>query len=91
MDPDTLKKVNKGDYKMKTLNLLPSGRNGVIKSLKGGKGFLSRITSMGFTPSSKVTVIRNAEKGPLLVHLRDSFIALGRKEASRIEVTEVTE
>ena len=76
---------------MKTLNLLSSGRSGIVRSLNGGKGFLSRISSMGFTPSSKIHVIRNCRKGPLLVYLRDTVIAVGRKEASKIEVAEVAE
>ena len=73
---------------MKTLDLLAAGKNGFVKSLNGGKRYLSRITAMGFTSDASVTVIRNSRKGPLIVYLRDTEVALGRREASGVEIAE---
>lgn len=41
---------------------------------------------MGFTPGVEVTMVQNYRHGPLLVSLRDTRLALGRGEASKILV-----
>ncbi len=73
---------------MKSLDEISDGKKGKIASLGGGGGFLSRITAMGFTPGTVVKVVRNGSRGPLIVELRDSEIAIGRGEASKILIRE---
>jgi ferrous iron transport protein A len=41
---------------------------------------------MGFVPGTEVTMLQGAGRGPILVYLRDTQVALGRGEASRIVV-----
>ena len=74
---------------MKSLDSLHTGERGVISSLEGGEKFLSRATAMGFTPDTDVSVIRNGRRGPLIVSLRDTEVAIGRGEAEKISVREV--
>lgn len=74
---------------MKRLDLLAAGSGGVIESLRGGESFLGRITAMGFTPETEVQVLRNGKRGPLLVGVRDTEVALGRGEAAKVYVREV--
>ena len=76
---------------MKSLDHLPSGRKAVIQSLEGGGRFLSRITAMGFTPETPVSVIRNGLGGPLIVGIRDTEVAIGRGEAAKIKIKEAAE
>ena len=73
---------------MKSLDRIPSGSRGVISALRGGELFLSRITAMGFTPETDISVIRNGRRGPLIVSLRDTEVAIGRGEAAKISIRE---
>jgi ferrous iron transport protein A len=41
---------------------------------------------MGVTPGAEVTVIQNYHRGPMLIEVRDTRVALGRGEALKIEV-----
>jgi Fe2+ transport system protein FeoA len=63
-----------------------SGQLVQISSLAGGRQFLSRLASLGFTPGAKLQVIQNYGHGPIIVRLRDTRVALGRGEAERILV-----
>jgi ferrous iron transport protein B len=72
---------------MQQLIELESGKKAVIRKLEGGHAILSRLAALGFTPGAAVTMIRNGDRGPLLISLRASQIALGRGEAAHILVT----
>ncbi len=54
--------------------------------MKGGHQFLSRLASLGFTPGARLTVVQNFGRGPIIVNLRDTRVALGRGEADKILV-----
>ena len=41
---------------------------------------------MGFTPGARLRVIQNRGRGPLIVAVRDTRVALGRGEAEKILV-----
>jgi Fe2+ transport system protein FeoA len=50
-------------------------------------GFTKRLSDLGLTPGTKVTVVKSAPfKGPLEVTVRGSRLAIGRGMASRILV-----
>ncbi|MGC8633587.1 MAG: FeoA family protein [Candidatus Limnocylindrales bacterium] len=65
---------------------LPAGAHGVVSGLRGGTGFLSRMTALGFTVGAPIRVMQNYGRGPLIALVRDSRIALGRREAGRVLV-----
>jgi ferrous iron transport protein A len=69
-----------------SLAALSVGERGVVVKLTGGRGLLSRITSLGFTPGAEVTVVQNFGRGPIIARVRDARIALGRGEANKIQV-----
>ncbi len=73
-----------------TLNELKEKSEAVVSSLKGDSRFLSRITSIGLTPGSRLSVIKNDRNRPVLIYARDTMIALNRKECEGIEVSEVS-
>lgn len=68
------------------LSELRKGEMAQIESMKGGHQFLSRLASLGFTPGAYLTIVQNFGHGPIIVKLRDTRVALGRGEASKILV-----
>ncbi len=60
--------------------------SGIIQELRGGAGFRSRLAALGFTPGIAVTMLQNRGHGPVIVNVRDTKIALGRGEATKILV-----
>ena len=63
---------------------LETGQQGMVRRLGGGKGFISRLAAMGFTPGAPVTMIRRQGDGPILVSLRGAKVAIGFMEAEKI-------
>lgn len=70
------------------LEQLASGTRAVVSELRGGRGFASRLAGMGISVGCQIEVLQNPAHGPLLVLVRDTRIALGRGEASKILVRE---
>ncbi|HAL60791.1 MAG TPA: ferrous iron transport protein A [Chloroflexi bacterium] len=71
-------------------NLAP-GQVGVVKRLAGGWGMVSRLAAFGFTPDAKVEMVQNFGRGPIIVMVRGTRIALGRGEAQKIIVSPIVE
>jgi ferrous iron transport protein A len=70
-----------------TLSNLAPGEVGVVHRLTGGWGFMSRLSTLGFTPGATLTMVQNFGHGPLIVSIRGTRIALGRGEAAKVYVT----
>lgn len=68
------------------LSSLKSGERGVVHQLHGGEGFAVRVTVLGFTVGAEVTMIQNYGRGPVIVAVRDTQVALGRGEALKVLV-----
>jgi len=69
------------------LSTLEKGQGGVVRHLRGGKTFVSRMVAFGFTVGAEVTVIQKRQPhGPLVVMVRGTRVALGYGEASKVEV-----
>jgi ferrous iron transport protein A len=67
-----------------------AGRRYLVQQLRGGKDFVSRMTSLGFTEGVEVQVIQNYGHGPLIALVRGARVALGRGEALKVLVEEVS-
>jgi ferrous iron transport protein A len=72
--------------KLCPLTGLHVAESGIIQELGGGVDFRSRVAALGFTPGVEIRMLQNRGHGPVLVTLRDTRIALGRGEASKILV-----
>lgn len=72
--------------KCRQLSTVRTGETVQIHSLEGGRHFLSRLASLGFTPGASLRVVQNYGHGPIIVTLRETRIALGRGEAGKIMV-----
>jgi ferrous iron transport protein A len=68
------------------LSTVRSGERVHIRQIEGGRTFLSRLATLGFTPGARLRVVQNFGRGPIIVALRDTRVALGRGEASKILV-----
>ncbi len=70
----------------KPLNGLKAGEHGVVVQLGGGGQVNGRLTSLGMTPGVEVDMLQNFGRGPLMVLVRGTRVALGRGEARNILV-----
>lgn len=68
------------------LTQLDTHQKGPVAELRGGRGFVSRLATLGFTPGAPLKMVQNFGFGPIIVLVRDTRIALGRGEASKIWV-----
>jgi ferrous iron transport protein A len=74
------------DAGLTTLAELTTGSVGVVTRLGGGTAFRSRLMALGFATGTEVTVVQNTGRGPLMVSVLGSQIALGRGEAGKVLV-----
>lgn len=58
-----------------------------ISAIRGDERFVSRISAMGVTTGATVRIIRNGFGTPLLIHARDTLIAVSKREAGKIFAT----
>jgi len=72
------------------LSALRPHQRGVVTDLIGGRGLRSRMASLGFTPGVEVTMVQNFGRGPLIVLVRGTRVALGRGEANKVRVRMVS-
>ncbi|HIQ10434.1 MAG TPA: ferrous iron transport protein A [Pyrodictium sp.] len=70
---------------MVPLSLLPTGSRARIVDIRGGYGFRRKLFEMGLTPDTIVEVLANS-RGPILVRVRGTVIAIGRGMAHKILV-----
>lgn len=71
---------------MVELTKLKKEENATIVELTGGNEFLSRMASLGLTKGATIKIMQNYGKGPIIVLVRNTRIALGRGEAGKILV-----
>jgi len=68
------------------LSMLSEGESGIVVDIEGGRGLIRRLLELGFTPGTRVKVLKVSPPGPLLVEVRESRIALGRGVAMKVLV-----
>ena len=51
-----------------------------------GLELTSRLTSLGLTPGVEVQVLQNHGRGPIIINVRGTHVALGRGEAEKLMV-----
>ncbi|MGQ5488588.1 FeoA family protein [Thauera sp. AutoDN2] len=68
------------------LDRLPAHARAVVRELSGGNEFASRLAAMGMVLGASVEVMQNSGRGPMLVRVRDTRLALGRGEANKVLV-----
>jgi ferrous iron transport protein A len=76
---------------MKTLGDLRVGDRVLVRGLNGGREVTARLAAAGFTPGAEAVVVQDFGRGPLLVEIRGSRVALGRGEALKVEVEVISD
>jgi ferrous iron transport protein A len=71
---------------MKNLTNQKKGETCRVASIEGDNRFISRISSMGITIGSIVTILQNTFGMPMLLYAHDTLVALSKKEAGKITV-----
>ncbi len=71
------------------LSELGAGKHAVIYHFLGGKGLINRLLVLGFTIGTEVVIVQNYGYGPIIIAVKDSRVALGRIEASKVIVQEL--
>ena len=65
---------------------LKTGELGTVVELDGGHAFIGRMAALGFTPGATVGMLRNPGRGPIIVRVLDTQIALGHGQACKVSV-----
>jgi len=68
------------------LAFLMPGERGEIVEIRGGRGITKRLHEMGFVPSAFIEVLTSRARGPLLVGINGTRIAIGRGIGMKIIV-----
>ena len=68
------------------LSEMKENQHGLIRHINGDSRFISRVISMGLSPSSPFLVLQNDGRSPVLLYSHDTMIAINRKECAQIEV-----
>jgi ferrous iron transport protein A len=74
-----------------SLSELPVDEYATVLSFSSGRLETSRLASLGFTPGVEVNMSQNYGRGPLIVSVRGTRVALGRGEAAKILVAQTEE
>jgi ferrous iron transport protein A len=69
------------------LSMARPGEKARVVRILGGRGFVRRVTEMGFYLGAEIEIISNAQAGPLLIRLGGSRFGIGFGIAQRIFVT----
>jgi ferrous iron transport protein A len=69
-----------------SLAVISAGEAATVLAIHGDRQVTSRLASLGLTPGVQVDMLRNYGHGPLIISVRGTRVALGRGEASKIEV-----
>lgn len=72
---------------MVSLNDMPAGKTGIIKSINGGFNLIRKLEKMGFRVGTEITKISGQwMKGPVIMRSGNSEIAIGYGMAQKIMI-----
>ncbi len=71
------------------LDELPTGGEAEIEALSGAGALVGRLAALGFVPGSRVHMVQNRGRGPLIVSVVYTRVALGRSEAGSIRARRI--
>ena len=71
------------------LDELPPGGEAEIESVSGAGSVMSRLAALGFVPGSRVSMVQNRGRGPIIVSVIHTRVALGRSEAGSIRARRI--
>lgn len=75
-----------GNQQKISLSDVAAGEAATVMDFLGGRMVNNRLASLGFTPGVTISMTQNFGRGPLIVLVRGTRVALGRGEAAKIIV-----
>jgi ferrous iron transport protein A len=73
-----------------TLDKVYEDKNATVIDIQGGQRIRQRLGQMGIHPGDIITILRyGALRGPILIEIHGSQVALGRGIASKVIVEEM--
>lgn len=63
-----------------------SGQSYYVREIKDEVRLNNRLSSMGILTGSKIEICQNHKKQPVLLFARDTLVAIGREECSKIMI-----
>ena len=71
---------------MMPLSMVSAGETVEIAAVRVGWGLQRRLADMGLTPGVRVRVVNSQGRGPVVINVRGSRLALGHGVAHKIMV-----
>ncbi|NCC44915.1 MAG: ferrous iron transport protein A [Clostridia bacterium] len=71
------------------LDEMKEKNSGSITKIQGTAEFQRRITSVGLTIENKVEMIQNDKHNPIMMYVRNTTLAMNRRDGANIEVEEI--
>ncbi len=69
-----------------SLGMAREGQTVRVLSIHAGRGLQARLAALGILPGAELTVLCASHRGPVVVAVKGTRVALGRGMAQRIEV-----
>lgn len=71
------------------LSDMATGARVVFRCAQAGRELNSRLAALGLVAGSPLEVLQNSGRGPVLVRVHNTRVALGRNEARKILVEKI--
>ncbi|MBW1783429.1 MAG: ferrous iron transport protein A [Deltaproteobacteria bacterium] len=68
------------------LSKVDQGKEVTLAHIKGGRGMKSKLHSMGLVPGAAFTVLSRSRRGPVILRVKDTRLAIGQGMAQRMIV-----
>lgn len=65
---------------------MTTGQNAILKDISWGMKIKRKLYDMGMTPGTPVSMISSSGRGPVILDVRGSRLALGRGISEKINV-----
>jgi ferrous iron transport protein A len=75
-----------GRKSVASLAQFPAGSHGYVHEFRCGQRLAGRLAALGLTLGAEIEVLQNPGRGPVLVLVRGTRVALGRGQAGKILV-----
>lgn len=68
---------------------MKTGQSAILLEINWGDKMKYKLQSMGLIPGTRVSIVSSGKRGPIVIDVRGSRLALGRGIVSKIEVEPV--
>jgi ferrous iron transport protein A len=75
---------------MTPLSLAPAGEPMTIVDVRAGSRLRHRLSDLGLVPGTVIEVVQSLGRGPVILALGDSRLALGRGASHKVLVAQVS-